>query len=143
MKEETTKDRVWSIALIALPALILILGLIPGFFQVYDLDEKLYQACNFFNAPPSSIMSNFCPLLLVGVGYTLVLTVCYFRSQALGTIKAIFVFSITMLVLSALALVPPETLKPMPYSIMVLLWAVMSVLSFIRMKNEIARYDFD
>ena len=143
MREENTKDKVWSIVLIATAAMALLLGVIPGFFQVYDPDQKVYQACNFFNAPPSSIMSNFCPVLLVGIGYTLVLTICYLRSQALGTIKAIFVFSVAVLCLSALALLPQNTVKPMPYSIMVVLWAVMSVLSFIRMKQEIARYDFD
>ena len=61
----------------------------------------------------------------------------------MGTIEAIFVFSVAVLCLSALALLPQNTVKPMPYSIMVVLWAVMSVLSFIRMKQEIARYDFD
>ena len=126
----------------AFPALAFIIGMIPGFFWIYDPDTERYAPCNFFNAPPSSVMSTFCPLLVIGIVYVFVLTFCYFRSQSLGMIKAVFVFSVTVCILCALMLIPTQMVTAMPYGLMVILWGVMSLISFIRMKSEIARYDF-
>lgn len=143
MKDEKYGDTLWSSILIVLPALALVLSLIPGMLRIYDPDINQYVGCGLLNAPDSSIMSNFCPLLLVAMAYTLVLAICYYRSQSLGTMKAIFIFSVAVFVVCALALLPEKTLKPMPYSIILILWAIMSLISFIRMKKEIKRYDFD
>ena len=103
----------------------------------------LQDALHRFSRNKASILAAFIILLLVLFAYTLVLTICYIRSQALGTIKAIFVFSVVDLVFGLLALLPERTLKPMPFAIIVVVSAVLCVVAFIRMQMEIKRYDFD
>ena len=142
MREESVADKIWSSVLIALPVIACILGLLP-IMPMYSKEAAGFVACNLLSPPEGNIMTNLCPLLVILFAYTVILTVCYFRSQALGTIKAIFIFSIVCLVISALALLPHNTVQPMPYSLIILVWAVMGVVSFIRMQLEIKRYDFD
>ena len=143
MKEETLADKLFSGVLIALPALVVLLGLIPGFLPMYDGEQATYVGCSLLDPPADNVMSNLCPVILITCIYTLILTICYFRSQALGTIKAIFVFSVTCLVVSLLAFLPDRTVKPMPYGLLPIIWAVMCVVAFVRMRLEIKRYDFD
>lgn len=143
MRQDTLADKLWSIALIALPALALIFGSIPGFLQMYDGELKHIVTCTLWNPPARNTMSNLCPLLLLIFAYTLVLALCYYRSQALGTIRAIFVFSIGCLAVSALALLPDNTVQTMPYILIPGTWAVTAVVSFIRMTLEAKRFDFD
>ena len=142
MREETIADKIWSIALIAFPALALILGSIPNFLPMYEGDMGAMVKCSLWNPPASNIMSNICPLLLIVFAYTLILTLCYYRSQALGTIKAIFIFSILCLVLSAMALLPHHTVQTMPYALIPILFVIMGIASFIKMQIEIKRFDF-
>lgn len=143
MKQDTVADRVWCVALIALPALAVLLGSIPGFLLMYDGQTKGVVGCTLWNPPVRNIMSNLCPLLLVLFGYTLVLAVCYYRSQALGTVRALFVFSVVCLVVSTLALLLDHTVMLMPYVLIPGTWVVMSVVCFIRMTLEAKRFEFD
>ena len=143
MREEKMSDRIWSIALIVLPVLVMIFCSVPGFLQMYDGELKRIVGCTMWNPPGRNIMSNLCPMLLLLFGYTLILTVCYYRSQALGTIRAIFVFSTACLVMSALALLPNNTVQVMPYVLIPVVWAVLAVASFVRMTLEAKRFDFD
>ena len=143
MKNETLADKLFGSVLIALPALVLLLGLIPGFLPMYDGELARYVGCSLLSPPPDNVMTNLCPVILITGIYTLILTICYFRSQSLGTIKAIFVFSITCLVVTLLAFLPDRTVKPMPYGLLPILWTVMCIVAFVRMQLEIKRYDFD
>lgn len=140
MRDETLSDKLWSGIMIAFAALALILGVIP-MYPMYQ--EEGYVLRSLLNPPQESIMSNICPMVMIVFVYTLVLTVCYYRSQALGTMKAIFVFSVVSLCVSALALLPENVMKPKPFILYIPFWTVMCVISFIRMKKEIKRYDFD
>ena len=126
--------------MIAFAAVALILGAIPMYPMLH---EKVYVLRSFLNPPSDSVMSNVCPMVMIVFLYTLILTVCYYRSQALGTMKAIFVFSVVCLCVSGLALLPEDAMKTAPFILYIPLWTVMSVISFIRMKKEIKRYDFD
>ena len=143
MREEKLGDKIFSTVLIVLPALVLLLSLIPGFLPMYDKELGTYVGCNLLNPPESNVMTNLCPVILITCIYTLILTICYFRSQALGTIKAIFVFSVTCLCASLLAFLPDQTVTLMPFVLIPGTWAVMCIVAFIRMKLEIKRYDFD
>ena len=140
MRDETLSDKIWSGIMIGLAALALVLGLIPMYPMLHDMQ---YVLCCLLTPPDDSIMSNVCPMLMIVYLYTLIVTVCYYRSQALGTMKAIFVFSVVSLCVSALALLPERVMKPSPFWLFLVLWGVMCVVSFIRMKMEIKRYDFD
>ena len=140
MRNETLSDKIWSGIMIGLAALALVLGLIPMYPMLHD---KQYVLCSLLTPPDDSIMSNVCPMVMIVYLYTLIVTVCYYRSQALGTMKAIFVFSVVSLCVSALALLPERVMKPSPFWLFLVLWGVMCVVSFIRMKMEIKRYDFD
>ena len=143
MREETRSDRIWSIVLIALPVLAVLLGSIPGFLKMYDGDLYRMVGCTLWNPPARNIMSNLCPAMLLIFAYTLILTVCYYRSQALGTIRAIFVFSIASLFMSAIALLPDNTVKAMPFALIPMLWGALTIVSGIRMTLEAKRFDFD
>ena len=90
MRDDTLWDKICSALLIAVPAVALILCLIP-MYPMMDLDQ--YVLRNFLNPPNTNILTNICPMVLIVFVYTLILTICYYRSQALGTIKAIFVFN--------------------------------------------------
>ena len=140
MREDTIWDKIWSGIMIALPALALILGLIPMYSMTGD---KGYELCSLLNPPSKNILTNICPMVLIVFVYTLILTVCYYRSQALGTMKAIFIFSVVSLCVTGLALLPDGIMKPWPFLLYVPLWAIMCVISLIRMLSEIKRYDFD
>ena len=143
MREETRTDIIVSSILIALPALTLILGVIPGFIPMYDGELAAYAPCSLLSPPDSNVMVNLSPLLLILYAYTLILGICYFRSQALGTIKALFVFSVTCLGVSMLAYLPPKTVTVFPFVLIPITWGIMSIVTFIRMQLEIKRYDFD
>ena len=138
MREETLWDKIWSIVMIVLPAVSLILCLIPMYPMMAD---NQYVLRNFLNPPNTNILTNVCPMVLIVFAYTLILSICYYRSQALGTMKAIFIFSVVALCVTGLTLLPDGIMKSWPFVIHVYLWAVMCVISFIRMKLEIKRYD--
>ena len=138
MREDTLWDKICSALLIAIPAVALILCMIP-MYPMMDLEQ--YVMRNFLNPPNTNILTNICPMVLIVFVYTLILTICYYRSQALGTIKAIFVFSIVSLCVTGIALLPEGIMKPWPFSIQVYIWLVMAVLAFVRMKMEIKRYE--
>ena len=138
MREDTLWDKICSALLIAIPAVALILCMIP-MYPMMDLEQ--YVMRNFLNPPNTNILTNICPMVLIVFVYTLILTMCYYRSQALGTIKAIFVFSIVSLCVTGIALLPEGIMKPWPFNIQVYIWLVMAVLAFVRMKMEIKRYE--
>ena len=140
MRDETLSDKIYSGIMIAFAAVALILGVIPMYPMLH---EETYVLRSLLKAPAASIMSNVCPMVMMVFLYTLILTICYYRSQALGTMKAIFVFSVLSLCVSGLALLPERVMKPKPFVLYIPLWLVMCVISFIRMKKEIKRYDFD
>ena len=143
MRDEKRSDQIVSGILIAFPVLALILGLIPGFLPMYSQETASYVGCCLLNPPAGNVMTNLCPLLLIVFVYSLILTICYYRSQALGTIKAIFIFSVVCLAVSLLAFLPRQTVQVMPYALIPGLWGIMCIVSFIRMQLEIKRYDFD
>ena len=138
MREDTLWDKICSALLIAIPAVALILCMIP-MYPMMDLEQ--YVMRNFLNPPNTNILTNICPMVLIVFVYTLILTICYYRSQALGTIKAIFVFSIVSLCVTGIALLPDGVMKAWPFQIQVYIWLVMCVFSFVRMKMEIKRYE--
>ena len=143
MREEKLSDKIWSIVLIALPVLAMLLGSIPGFLKMYDGQLYRMVGCTLWNPPERNIMSNLCPAMLLIFAYTLILTVCYYRSQALGTIRGIFVLSVACFVISGMALLPNNTVKDMPFALIPGIWVIMSVVAFIRMTLEAKRFDFD
>ena len=140
MREETIWDKIWSGILIFLPALALLLTLIPMYPM---MTQDGYELRSFLSPPSTNILTNICPMVTIVFLYTLILAICYYRSQALGTIKAIFIFSIVSICVTGLTLLPDHIMKPWPFMWQVYIWLAMCVISFIRMKLEIKRYDFD
>ena len=140
MRDDTLADKIWSGIMIALPALALVLSVIPMYPMV---GEEGYEICSLLNPPAKNIMTNIAPMVLIVFFYTLILAIFYYRSQALGTMKAIFIFSVVSLCVTGLALLPDNIMKPWPFMWQVLIWGIMCVISFVRMLLEIKRYDFD
>ena len=139
----TKKDVIWSSILIAVPALALVLCVMPFMMYVYDYELREYVLCGMLNLPEDTIMSNLAPVALLATAYNVILGICYYRSQGLGTLKAIFVFSIACMLVTLLALLPRNLLLAVPYIIIPCIFLVQAVLSFIHMKEEEKRYDFD
>ena len=140
MRDETLADKIWSGIMIALSAIALLLSVIPMYPMVGD---EGYELCSLLSPPSKNILTNICPMVLMVFVYNLILTICYYRSQALGTMKAIFIFSIVSLCVTGLTLLPENIMKPLPFMWLVFLWGAMCVISFVRMLLEIKRYDFD
>ena len=148
MRKMDRKDTIWSVTLIVIAVLGLVLSVIPGMLQVYSKEMKNYVGCGLLNVPGGTVMENMMPMLLALYGYTVLLTVLYYRSQGLGTLKGIMIFGIADTLLSLMGLLPKidaETvlLKPLPFLVIPCLFAVLTVLSIIRLRKEEARYDFD
>ena len=140
MRDETLSDKIWSSVLIFFQVLAVILSLIPMYPMKSDGE---YILCSLLSPPAKNLLTNVCPVVLIVTAYTLILAICYFRSQALGTIRAIFIFSIVALFAAGLMLLPKDVMKPWPFVWHAILWAVMAVISFIRMTLEAKRFDFD
>jgi len=146
----STKDRVWSWLLIVLPALILIASLIPGIMQMYDNVQKQYVACGLLNMPgEETAMHNIRLPLLAALAYWVILGVMYYRSQGLGTLKAIMIFGFLCAFLFAIALIVKANsvnitlVKGMPYGLLPIACLAVSVLSIVRLKMEEKNYEFD
>lgn len=141
MLETRKVDLIWSWTMIGLNVLAMLLGLIPGFIKMYDEETASYVGACLLNAPSGNIMSSMSALLLLIFAYCLILCICYLRSQSVGTVKAIMVFAIGCCVVSALALLPRDTIKAMPYAIIPGLFAVLAVAAGVRGALEQKRLD--
>ena len=132
-------DLVWSWIIIGLTALALVWGLIPGLMTMYSKDAGEFggyvPAC-LWKVPEGNIMGNVAPLLIVAFGYCLLVGFIYLRNQSIGTIRGLFIMSIVCMLLSLMALLPHNTVEKWPYSVIPCIFAVQTVVSFIRMKLQ-------
>ncbi len=141
MKDTRKSDLIWSWTLVGLNILSIILGIIPGFIKMYDKKAGGYIGVSLLSAPATNLMNNLGPLLMIVFVYCLIVGFTYLRGQSLGAIRGCFVGCVSALGLSLMALLPHHTVAAMPYAIIPGIWAVQSVLAFIRMKQEKRRMD--
>ena len=141
MLEVRKRDLVWSWTLIALNALALIWGLIPGLMTMYSRDAGGYVAACLWKVPEGNIMSNVAPMLIIVFIYCLIAAFVHLRNQTVGSIRGLFVGSVACCLLSLMAILPADTVEDWPYSVIPCILGMQSLLSAIRMVLTKKRWD--
>ena len=136
MFETKKSDLVWSWIIIGLTIAALVWGLIPGLMTMYDVQTDTYIPACLWKVPSSNIMANVAPLLIVAFAYCLLTGFIYLRNQTIGSIRGLFIMSIVCCLLSLMSLMPRYTVEKWPYSVIPCIFAVQTVVSFIRMKLQ-------
>ena len=141
MLEVRKSDLIWSWTLIALNALALIWGLIPGSMTMYSKETADYVTACLWKIPEGNIMGNVAPMLIIVFIYCLIAGFIHLRNQTVGSIRGLFVGSVACCLLSLMAILPHNTVEDWPYSVIPCLLGLQSVLATIRMILTKRRWD--